>query len=85
MVVFVRLMAKLGLLDVVIELGTSTTIRRTHPVVAAVVSSIGVDCAVDREILWLLLVSVCSHSLFWLPECNSDLRLMRLYLVTIFG
>ena len=77
-------MEKLGLLDIVIELGTSRTMRRTHIVVAAAVLLTDIDHAVDWKILWPILVSMCSRSLFWLFEFNSELFLMRLYLVMSF-
>ena len=54
-------------------------LRRTHPVTVAVVPLTGVDHVVDREIRQPLLVSVCSRSLFWLPEFNDELCLIRLY------
>ena len=60
-------------------------LQRTHLVEATVVLLTGIDHAVDRKILRPYFVSVYSPFLFWLPEFNDELRLMRLYLVMIFG
>ena len=69
-------MTKLGLFDLVIEVGMSRTIGMTHLVTTDVVSLTGVDHVVDWKILWPLLVSVCSRFLFWLSKLSGELRLV---------